>query len=192
VQEELVAREAEAVRKEASRQHTLKAALVEKIDPTTMSRSEIIRVERATALVVKIQERVKERQQEADSQQAERDRQDEETRLQEEELRRMEQGTSTPRSLRRRKVVRELDRAVRRQERGQFVCEYGCKDWIASRSARDEHRSRACRLRQVYCTFECGLHMREDEWLADNYQLTHECEECPNRLVYCPLNCLEW
>lgn len=110
----------------------------------------------------------------------------------EEYLQDLEQRASTPRSLQRRIVIREVHRAVRRWKQGKFVCDSGCREWVSFGTEREVHLMQRCRLREVYCSLECGLHMTDDEWLLGDRQLFHETDECPNRLIICPLNCLEW
>lgn len=157
-----------------------------------LTRSEVVRMRRATDLMIRIQDKVDFRKAQKDANDLLRCQVAEECGAEEANLRDVEAGMSSPRSLRRRKIVRELHRGMRRHQDGEFICDSGCKEWVAGLIALEEHLQKRCLLREVYCSLECGIHMTEQLWLVDNFQLRHEMEDCPNRLVYCPLQCLEW
>jgi len=159
----------------------------------------------------------------------------------EDTLRYHEIRTTTPKSLRRRNIVRKLHIAMKRQEQQYMICDWGCGDWLKVGKEQLDHQLRRCIKRIIGCTLGCPLKHTEEIWLMphisnnvndgsissgneseifygdDKYmksnlksnnntntnntdttigiittQQYHETEECPKRLVMCPMNCLEW
>ena len=157
-----------------------------------ISRSDAIRAERSSLSKLRLTEKINQRQQQLIEIENKKRQKAELIQRDEEYLRVAEESSSTPRSLLRRKIIRQVHRGMRRWEQGIFICDSGCGEWVSFGTERDEHLKRRCRLREVYCSLECGMHMTDDEWLANDRQLTHEENECPNRLVLCPSNCLAW
>ena len=156
------------------------------------SKSELIRFQKSMELRLKIEEKVEARLALRKVSAEEREVLHKLYVHEEEKLRVAESGMTTPRSMRRRKLVRELHRAMRRQKEGLFICEMGCKEWMRYGSLRDAHLLQQCRFRQVCCSLGCGMHLTDDQWLNEGFQLQHETEECESRLVLCPLGCLDW
>ena len=196
-------------------------------------------------------------------------------------LRDEETMMTTPRSLERRRVVRNMHIAITRQNDNFIICEWGCGEWFRVGKEQDDHKLYKCCKRIIGCTLDCPLKHSEEYWLtehvtvdktmegmrpetaglnvgqemdllfthqpisrpqttagapnkgdqdekvrvmdmseedegrkgeekdADEYddvfkprpktamtgitnQQWHETEECPKRLVVCPMNCLEW
>ena len=172
----------------------------------------------------------------------------------EETLRSQEIRTTTPKSLRRRQIVRKLHIAMKRQEQQHMICDWGCGDWFKVGKEQLDHQLRRCVKRIIGCSLGCPLKHTEEVWLmpyepnicsvidddggvgrigsnieskseifyGDDHQIKsnpttqnkksndinnmieneavgittiqqyHETEECPKRLVMCPMNCLEW
>ena len=176
----------------------------------------------------------------------------------EDTLRSQEIRTTTPKSLRRRQIVRKLHIAMKRQEQQYMICDWGCGDWFKVGKEQLDHQLRRCVKRIIGCSLGCPLKHTEEVWLmpyepsssicsviddgdgggggddkhkpgrnnnieskseifyGDSHHTTqnnnknnnnnvdnttvgimttqqyHETEECPKRLVMCPMNCLEW
>jgi hypothetical protein len=191
-QEELEMQASEQRKKEDLHTLAVRQATTSTVDVESVSRSEMIRIQRATDLLLRIQDKVNLRKLEAATAAEEKFRVHRIYLEEEEALRKAEAGMSSPRSLLRRKVVREVHRAQRRQCQGRFICDFGCKEWVTYGSEREAHLKHRCSLREIFCSLDCGMHMTEGEWLCGDRQYLHETEECPNRLVFCPMQCLEW
>ena len=194
VQEQLEVQAQKAQEEERDRLRLLGAGSLDQgpDSASAMSRSDAIRAERSSLSRLRLQEKVDQRRQQLLAIESEKRQKTELNQREEQHLRFAEESSSTPRSLLRRKIVRQVHRAERRWRQGKFICDSGCGEWVSFGAERDEHLKHRCRLREVYCSLECGLHMNDDEWLSNDRQLEHEANECPNRLVLCPLNCLEW
>ena len=83
----------------------------------------------------------------------------------ENELKKKESGATTPRSLVRRKVVRGVHVAMKRQQDKGFICDWGCGVWLVAGRERVEHESRTCTKRFIDCAQGCGLKISEESWL---------------------------
>lgn len=115
------------------------------------------------------------------------------------ELSAKEDGMSSPRSLRRRRVVRLVHMCMVRQAYGFVACEWGCRDWVRLGRDKHFHEAELCIKRVVSCSLGCSLQMRQEEWLAPSsadptvpQQQYHEEIECCRRLVPCSLDCGEY
>ena len=123
---------------------------------------------------------------------------DDEVRL--EWLAKMEDKTTTPRSIHRRRVLRLLYRAKERQQSGFVICEWGCGEWMKIGRQKLFHEKESCVMRVLPCCLGCPLKLREEQWVAIQttgdrmmtYQEFHERSECGRRLVPCDRRCGEW
>jgi len=121
-----------------------------------------------------------------------------------------EDGVTTPRTKARRRLLRLLYKATRRQNRGYVICEWGCGVWAQIGRDKLFHEKESCVKRIIPCVLGCELRRREEEWMvledADpeveaggpppahprTMQQVHEQDECPKRLVPCDRRCGEW
>lgn len=99
----------------------------------------------------------------------------------ENDLKQKESGATTPRSLIRRKVVRDVHIAMRRQQDKGFICDWGCGVWLVAGRERVEHESRTCTKRFIECIQKCGLKISEENWLKPFDGLDSEGVEEGNR-----------
>lgn len=182
-----------------------------------MTRWEVLQLQRTLDMKISVLERLAKR----DELQRERLAYVEETRAKaseiEEELKETEGPMTTPRSLSRRKVLRQLHRAMQRQKDGMIVCQWGCGDWIRVGQDQLRHQTKICFRRIVPCHLGCSVRMSEESWLlpytappspeddlsldsesetepdkGETVQQHHEDHECVRRLVPCPRKCMEW
>lgn len=125
--------------------------------------------------------------------QSERDEQ-----LRQEWLAMQEDKCTTPRSMRRRRILRLLYNATERQNDGRVICEWGCGQWIKIGREKLFHEHESCVKRILPCALGCDIKMREEEWMAVDktrgvtFQQWHEKHECDRRLVACGRKCGEW
>ncbi|CAM9525720.1 unnamed protein product [Ectocarpus fasciculatus] len=107
---------------------------------------------------------------------------------------------SSPKTTTRRKMLRNLHIAMKRQTDGYITCEWGCNDWVRAGQEQQDHQLRGCTKRIVSCMLGCPLKYLAAEFAKYNkdrpklvpYQQFHEENECPKRLKPCPRKCLEW
>ncbi|CAM9256179.1 unnamed protein product [Ascophyllum nodosum] len=116
-----------------------------------------------------------------------------------EKLRTKEDRMTTPRTVKRRGLIRRVHMAMVRQADGFVICEWGCRAWVRLGQEVFFHQTEQCSKRILPCEQGCGLRMREEEWLGPSSakpevpcQQQHEEEECPRRLVLCKQRCGEW
>ena len=121
-------------------------------------------------------------------------------------LSRREDTVTSPRTRSRRKLLRLLYKATRRQNQGYVICEWGCGEWALIGREKLFHEKESCVKRIMDCVLGCGKRLREEEWLRApedaeddleeqgprTCQQIHESDECPKRLVPCDRRCGEW
>ena len=107
---------------------------------------------------------------------------------------------TSPRTKARRKLLRLLYKATRRQNQGYVICEWGCGQWCVIGREKTFHEKESCAKRIMPCLLGCGCRMREEQWLEipdeemsyeepRNRQQIHEQDECPKRLIPCERRC---
>jgi hypothetical protein len=184
----------------------------------SLTRIELINLQRALTLKLTLYDKLKNREQVLQALISRRELVKERRDNLENKLREIDSKMSTPRSLMRRKILRRLHICMNRQLSGYITCEWGCNDWVRVGQEQMDHQLRGCTKRIVECTLHCSLKLSEDEWLAPHqnlenldlelaaefaryeperppvvpYQQFHEENECPKRLKPCPRKCLEW
>lgn len=184
----------------------------------SLTRIELINLQRALTLKLTLYDKLKTREQVLQSLIARRELVKTRRETLEAMLRDIDSKMSTPRSLMRRKILRRVHICMNRQLSGYITCEWGCNDWVRVGQEQMDHQIRGCTKRIVECTLHCSLRLSEDEWLAPHqnlenidhelaaefaryepvrppvvpYQQFHEENECPKRLKPCPRKCLEW
>ena len=80
-------------------------------------------------------------------------------------LREMEVAMTSPRSGRRRTLMRRLHCGMRRQEDCYMVCEWGCGDWVCFGFDQLDHQSKRCTKRILPCSLGCKVKNSEEDWL---------------------------
>jgi hypothetical protein len=184
----------------------------------SLTRIELINLQRALTLKLTLYDKLKNREQVLQALIARRELVRKRRDNLENKLREIDSKMSTPRSLMRRKILRRIHICMNRQISGYITCEWGCNDWVRVGQEQMDHQLRGCTKRIVECTLHCSLKLSEDEWLAPHqnlenidrelaaefaryeperpplvpYQQFHEENECPKRLKPCPRMCLEW
>eukprot|EP00605_Chrysophyceae_sp_TOSAG23-4_P002678 GSChrysophyteH1.ASY1.ANO1.2954.1 assembled CDS len=166
-----------------------------------ISRADILSMTKAIEMRLVMEGRIQER----NVLQEELDRRKKENRerivVTEERLRNMEVIMTTPRSMRRRGLMRKLHVGMRRQQDCYMVCEWGCGDWVRFGHDQLDHQMKRCTKRILPCSlgYEMLLTLSEEELAEEaakkpdvTVQQWHELEECVKRLVICPRQCLEW
>lgn len=123
---------------------------------------------------------------------------DEKTR--QEWLASQEDKMTTPRSARRRRILRLIHRATERQNANYIICEWGCGQWMTMGREKNFHERTSCVKRVLPCALGCDLKLREEQWIAHKsgvkenitVQRWHEKYDCIRRLVPCDRRCGEW
>jgi ankyrin repeat protein len=82
------------------------------------------------------------------------------------ELRKKEELVTTPRSLIRRRLLRDVHFAMIRQSKQLVICDWGCGDWVRLGQEQQDHQLNFCSQRIVQCALHCNLKMSESEWLS--------------------------
>lgn len=185
---------------------------------TNFTRTELLNLQRALTLKLTLEDKLKFREQVQAALLAKREKIRWRRKYLEDTLRPADIRMSSPRSIARRRILRNLHIAMKRQSDGYITCEWGCNDWVRAGQEQQDHQLRGCTKRIVGCMLGCPLKCPEDEWLAPHqntegldqdlaaefakhtkvrppfvpYQQYHEENECPKRLKPCPRKCLEW
>eukprot|EP00981_Chlorochromonas_danica_P012742 scaffold5382_cov162-Ochromonas_danica.AAC.4 len=73
---------------------------------------------------------------------------------------------TTPKSLRRRKIIRRAHIAMKRQADGFMICEWGCGDWFRIGHEQEDHQKHRCAKRIIGCALGCPVKHTEEFWLA--------------------------
>ena len=79
-------------------------------------------------------------------------------------LEQFEIGNTSPRTDRRRHVLRYLHVSMQRQDEKFVVCEWGCKTWVKLGQNQFNHEMNDCPKRVVQCIQSCSLRMKFEEW----------------------------
>jgi hypothetical protein len=182
------------------------------------TRTELLNLQRALTLKLTLEDKLKARAQAQKELIAKREKVVWRRKFLEDSLRPMDIRMTSPKSIARRKILRNLHIAMKRQIDGYITCEWGCNDWVRAGQEQQDHQLRGCTKRIVGCVLGCPLKCPEDEWLEPHqnhegldedlaaefakynkerpkqvpYQQYHEENECPKRLKPCPRKCLEW
>lgn len=85
----------------------------------------------------------------------------------EDTLRENEVQMTTPRSLLRRKLIRRMHVAMKRQQEGFMICEWGCHDWFKVGIDQIDHQQRKCLKRIIPCALGCETRHTEEYWLSE-------------------------
>ena len=80
-------------------------------------------------------------------------------------LSKREDAVTSPRTKARRKLLRLLYKATRRQNQGYVICEWGCGQWCVIGREKTFHEKESCAKRIMPCLLGCGCRMREEQWL---------------------------
>ena len=118
-------------------------------------------------------------------------------------LSRREDAVTSPRTKARRKLLRLLYKATRRQNQGYVICEWGCGQWCVIGREKTFHGKENCVKRIMPCLLGCGARMRDEQWteIPDEEmsyeeprtrQQIHEQDICIKRLVPCDRRCGEF
>ena len=131
-----------------------------------LSKSEQISLQRAMAIKLDIENKM-ERRNEAQSKLLKR-RELVKIRVKQidYELRKKEELVTTPRSIIRRRLLRDVHFAMIRQDKRLVICDWGCGDWVQMGQEQQDHQMNFCSQRIVECALHCGVRMTESEWLS--------------------------
>eukprot|EP01038_Epipyxis_sp_PR26KG_P010329 gene10329-13878_t len=132
----------------------------------TMSRSDVLSASKSLDLKIQIENKVRKRNEAFLAMEAQRVFIRNRDKFVERELESKETAMTSPRSLRRRSVLRLAQMAMKRQSDGFMVCEWGCGDWIKQGHDQADHQLRRCTKRIMGCTLGCPLKHTEEYWLA--------------------------
>jgi hypothetical protein len=137
-----------------------------------LTRADVLNITRSIEMKFMMNEKIEKRNalQEALSQ-LKRDKEDRQYSMEQTLLEREVQMT-TPRSLNRRKVIRRIHMAMKRQEESLIICEWGCGDWFHVGYEQQDHQSRRCPKRILPCTLGCEVKNTEEYWLAPHVDCT--------------------
>jgi len=80
-------------------------------------------------------------------------------------LRTHEEKVTTPRSGARRRLLRLVHVAMRRQEDGFVLCDWNCGVWMRRGRDQLDHQKNQCIKRILPCSLGCKLRLSEEEWL---------------------------
>eukprot|EP01041_Mallomonas_annulata_P002379 gene2379-4623_t len=131
----------------------------------SLSRSDVLQLRRAIDLQLDVQDRLDRR----DALQSERLLRlkdvTERSEYVESTLSEMETGMTTPRSAKRRDVLRHVHIAMKRQGEGYMVCQWGCGEWLKVGREQLHHQKSLCVRRILPCALGCAVRMSEEEWL---------------------------
>ena len=131
-----------------------------------LSKSEQISMQRALAIKLDVENKM-ERRNEAQAKLMKRRKQVElRVKTIDDEVRKKEDLVTTPRSLIRRRLLREVHYAMIRQEKQLVICDWGCGDWVRLGQEQQDHQMNYCSQRIVRCALHCDLKMSESEWLS--------------------------
>jgi hypothetical protein len=208
----------------AARREAVRQALEDAKDasPTTLSRADILTLSRTFEMKFMMEARIEKRNAVQDELIHRKEVAAGRKVLTENLLKAAESVMSSPRSLKRRDLCRQLHIGMRRQEDKWIVCEWGCGDWVRFGMDQLDHQVKRCTKRIIACSLGCIVKMSEEQWLKPKFekdkndldeeslfmtkaqksvadedtgptvQQYHEEEECVKRLVNCPRQCLEW
>jgi len=113
-----------------ARRDRIQVMMEEMRQDKTMSRSDVLSMTRALELKMRIEDKVRMRNELRKDLIAKKKESQERTIFIEETLRNSEIRTTTPRSLVRRRIVRRMHIAMQRQANNFMICEWGCGDWF--------------------------------------------------------------
>lgn len=132
----------------------------------SLSRAAILSLQRSMELKLVLEDKVEQRNKLQVELQAKKEQNQRRIVELENFIRDREVIMTTPRSLRRRKVVRRTHIAMKRQTDGFIICEWGCGDWFRVGIEQQDHQLRRCVKRIIPCTLGCPLKHTEEHWLS--------------------------
>lgn len=143
-------------------QETFKKIAVE--SNISMTRAEVLSITRSIDMQIRMQERIeKQKSRQALSNSRKIEVQNISNELMD-SLLETESKMTTPKSLTRRKIIREVHVAMQKQYDKLIICELGCGEWIRIGFDRNNHLQNRCPNRILPCALGCTLRLTEKEW----------------------------
>jgi hypothetical protein len=139
-----------------------------------LSRADILALERTTMVKLIMEERIEKRNALRFELLARKRAVEQRSIDAESALREAETKMTTPRSIIRRRVMRRVHFAMKRQDDNYLVCEWGCQDWVRNGFDMIDHQLKRCSKRILGCQLLCTLKMSEEDWMKPQFTLTQE------------------
>jgi hypothetical protein len=130
-----------------------------------LTRSEMIALQRSMDMKLMIEDRIRFRNEVQEKLKRRQERAAQREQYIEDYLRNFEMNMATPRTSRRRTIIRNVHRAMSRQKHCYLLCEWGCGEWVLIGQDQMDHQKNKCTKRILPCQLYCGVKMSEEEWL---------------------------
>ena len=131
-----------------------------------LSRADVLNITRSIEMKFLMNERIEKRNKlQIELAQVKKEK-EERTEWMEHALQEREVQMTTPRSLNRRKIIRRVHMAMKRQKEQLIICEWGCGDWFHVGYEQQDHQLRRCVKRILPCALGCDVKNTEEQWLS--------------------------